>query len=148
MTGKQVTLENESQTQTGIALTTNALFELFAVAYPFWNHGLTDDQIKAKKRLWAMRIARFTPEQINQVVDEVVDIVGDKSGPTIEQFLDVANSLRRQRERAAENDRVAREKGYESWDALCRDQGIGVYYEKGTEVRASIVTGKLLNRRA
>jgi len=111
---------------------TNGLFEVFALNYPFWNHELTDEQVAAKKRLWATRLQNFTPEAVNEAVNEIVASHPDKSGPTLATFLDIATSLRRARQRESDNDRIAQARGYESWDALCRDQRIGIYYEAST----------------
>lgn len=132
---RNLPLSSDSTTQVGsLAQITNEAFELFAINYPFWNHNLTPDQVIAKKRLWANRLQRFTAEQINEAMDEAIATIGDKSGPTMEQFLGIAHSLRRQRKRTDENDRIAHEKGYESWDALCRDQQIGIYQHTGRDL--------------
>ena len=139
MENKPAPYQNDSKTLAGsnpveVGKIVNGIFEVFLINYPFWNHGLTEDQINAKKRLWISRLQRFSGQAINEAVDEVIDVIGDKSGPTMKQFLDIAHSMRRAKNRTAENDAIAHAKGYDSWDELCREQKIGVYWDSSSDL--------------
>jgi len=65
----------------------NAIFELFKIAYPFWNYGLEDDQITAKKYLWMARLHHVDTDVCAKASESCSVAFPDKSGPTIGEFL-------------------------------------------------------------
>jgi hypothetical protein len=63
------------------------LFEAFKLNYPFWNHALGDDHVRAKKRMWGESLEAIDDDRVRQAMAQCIQNFGDKSGPTIEQFM-------------------------------------------------------------
>jgi len=85
--------KNGSRTQLGRKaddeekLKINAIFELFQIAYPFWNHGLEADQVTAKKYLWMAKLHFIDNDVCLNASERCPITFPDKSGPTIGEFL-------------------------------------------------------------
>jgi hypothetical protein len=110
-----------------VKLIANGMFEAFAINYPFWNHGLLDEQVLAKKRLWSSRLVRFGEDEIARATNIVLDTIGDKAGPVLEQFLEIVHAERRAQKRKQADDEMARDKGFRDYDHLCQVNKIGRY---------------------
>ena len=87
-------LAKGSQTQPGKKaphesekLKVNKIFETFKLEYPFWLHGLEDEQKVAKKYLWVAKLHHVDAEVAQKAAERCPVVFPNKSGPTIGEFL-------------------------------------------------------------
>lgn len=92
-TAMQTEQHSQKGSPTGHGLTsqtvelTNEVFEFFKLNYPFFNMGLTDEQIKFKKMQWASRIQAHPADKVREAMNRTIESLDDKGGPNIANFM-------------------------------------------------------------
>jgi len=65
----------------------NKLFNELSGEFAFFLHGLNETQVAEKKRRWAYNLRHVPPDQVDKAMKTCLREFGEKSGPTLSQFL-------------------------------------------------------------